>query len=86
MPHNKPTPNHLRPTLESLRLQNRFMELSQEKTVKVSGYWEQQPDGCRPEFSITLTGHEADIDEVIDTLKENGNLHDLWVETVSVEK
>lgn len=81
MGHTKATPDNERPTLDELLIRERFTG-PRPKAVKIFGYWEQQSDGCRPEFEVTISGDDCDVDEVVESLKENGNLHDLKIEKV----
>ena len=86
MAHKKATPENERPTLEEVRIRENFARMQVKKTVEVSGYWEQQSDGCRPEFQVTISGDAADVDEVVESVLENGNLHDLKVVRKRTEK
>ena len=74
MGHTKPTPESERPTIEELRRHNHKPVWI---AMKVSGYWEQESDGLRPEFEVSISGDSVDVNEAIESLKENGNLHDL---------
>ena len=79
MPHKHPAPEHERPTIEELQRHNHKPVWI---AMKVSGYWEQESDGLRPEFEVSISGDSVDVNEAIESLKENGNLHDLKFEKV----
>ena len=77
MPHKQATPDSERPTIEELQ---RRTYKPVWIAMKVTGYWETLPDGTRPAFEVTLTGETSDVNESIESLKLNGNLHDLKFE------
>ena len=79
MPHQKATPEHQRPTLEELR---RHTHKPVWIAMKITGYWETLPDGTRPAFEVNISGEASDVNESIESLKLNGNLHDLKFEKV----
>ena len=77
MPHTKPTPENERPTIEDLR---RATHKPVWVVMRITGYWEQESDGLRPEFEVSISGDSVDVNEAIESLKENGNLYDLKFE------
>ena len=70
MPHKRPTPDHLRPTLEQLQQKANRLNPQQHIVATIAGNW--QENGA--DFSVTLAGHRADVFEVYGTLIDNGNL------------
>ena len=78
MSHKKPTPESQRPTIDELRAREKFANQTW-KAVRVRGYWGND-EAFRPEFEVNISGHTVDVDEVVESLSENGNLYKLDVE------
>ena len=83
MGHTKATPEHQRPTLETLRSQELWNAYLQDCTVEVSGLWESDGEGGGAEFKVTITGHAADVDEVVACIRDDGNLHNIQVKRIT---
>lgn len=78
MSHTRATPNTQRPTLDELRIHDRFVQRHQRISAVIQGLWE---DSEEP-FKIQVTGDYDDVLETFETLKENGNLMGLDMHTM----
>ena len=76
----------VRPTWDELHQQERLKPKRNSVTAIVTGKWYIDEPFENPPFKVTLSGDSADVEEVLESLKENGNLFDLSVTYESQRK
>ena len=70
MSHKKPTPEHLRPTLAELEVHEAYQRRNSKLHAVIRGLW----DETEEYFEVNIKGDFADVIEVFEMLKDNGNL------------
>ena len=70
MPHDNPTPESERPTLEEMELRDAYAEKHTTITIEARGLWEDSEE----EFRVLIKGDSCDVREVIENIKDDGNL------------
>ena len=74
MSHKQPTPEDQRPTFAELRLLREIHHpVKSDMIVRITADWVQ----VGAAFNILVAGDEDDIQELIETLRENGNLENI---------
>ena len=81
MPHTKATPTNQRPTIEEMKF-HEAAHLQEPHFViyKITGKWSLNLES---NFDIIVKGDIADVQEVYEMLRENGNLVDLKTECIN---
>ena len=69
-----------RPTWDDLRQQTERTEPKRQRVrAIVTGKWESDLPSDNPLFAVTISGDSDDVEEVVELLRDNGNLLNLRV-------